>query len=268
MSTPPAASPVDSPVDGLEWADSHCHLPDDLTEAAAAVDAARNAGVKTMITVGCDLATSRIAITHAKRFDGVYASAGVHPHEARHGIDGLAELVGDDDIVAVGECGLDYFYDHSPRAEQRAVFAAQIGLAHDSGKPLIIHSRDAWDDTFAVLDGEGMPPRTVFHCFTGGPAEAAKALERGAWLSFSGIVTFKSAADVRAAAVDCPLTRLLVETDAPYLTPEPHRGRPNQPAFVQYVGEQIAALHELDVAELAAATTATTREFFGLPAQA
>lgn len=247
------------------WADSHCHLPDDPAEAAATIDAARQAGVTTLITVGCDIASSVVAQGHATRFDEVYASAGVHPHEARHGIDGLAELVADEAIVAVGECGLDYFYEHSPRSDQRRVFADQIALAHEVDKPLIIHSRDAWDDTFAVLDQEGMPSRTVFHCFTGGPQEADEALSRGAWLSFSGIVTFTSADGLRAAARVCPLEKLMVETDSPYLAPVPHRGKPNQPSFVQFVGAQIAAVHDLEVSVVAAATTATTRAFFGLP---
>ena len=131
----------------------------------------------------------------------------------------------------MGECGLDYYYDHSPRDAQRTAFAAQIAIANERRLPLVIHTRDAWDDTFDVLATEGVPERVVFHCFTGGPDEAARALATGAFLSFSGIVTFKGATDVQAAAASCPLERMLVETDSPYLAPVPHRGR-DQPAGV------------------------------------
>src|SRR5690606_25529102 len=168
------------------------------------------------------------------------------------------------EAVAVGECGLDYHYDHSPRPTQREVFAAQIALAHERGLPLVIHSREAWVDTFDILDREGVPERTVFHCFTGGPAEAERALERGAHLSFSGIVTFKSADDLRAAAARCTLDRLLVETDSPYLTPEPHRGRPNRPALVPLVGAAVAVAKDLDVAEVAVASWRNAERFYAL----
>jgi TatD DNase family protein len=148
-------------------------------------------------------------------------------------------------VVAVGECGLDYHYDHSPRPVQRSVFASQVALAQQLGLALVIHTRESWDDTFAILRSEGVPDRTVFHCFTGGPTEARKALDLGAALSFSGIVTFPSAADVRDAARLCPLERLLVETDSPYLAPVPFRGKPNSPALVPVVGAAVAATRGL-----------------------
>ena len=144
------------------------------------------------------------------------------------GIDGIEALLAEPEVVAVGECGLDYHYDHSPRDVQREVFAAQIALAHAHDLALVIHTREAWDDTFDILAAEGVPERTVFHCFTGGPDEARRCLDLGAYLSFSGIVTFPTADDVRAAAALCPLDRLLVETDAPYLAPVPHRGERNE----------------------------------------
>jgi len=162
----------------------------------------------------------------------------------------------------VGECGLDYFYDHSPRGEQRAVFAAQIQLAHRHGLPLVIHTRDAWEDTFGILDTEGVPERTIFHCFTGGPGEAEESLKRGAYLSFSGIVTFKSASDLRAAVEITPLERILVETDAPYLSPVPHRGRQNQPAHVTLVGAAVADVQGVDVAAVAEATWQNTHRAY------
>ena len=157
-------------------------------------------------------------------------------------------------VVAVGEAGLDFHYEYSPRGVQADVFAAQVALANERGMPLVVHSREAWEETFAVLDAEGVPDRTVFHCFTGGPDVGAACLERGAFLSFSGIVTFKGADDVRAAAAGCPLGRALVETDSPFLAPVPHRGRPNEPANVVHVGAAVAEAMDRSVAEVAAAT--------------
>ncbi len=167
-------------------------------------------------------------------------------------------------MVAVGECGLDYHYDRSPRAVQREVFAAQVALANRRRLPLVVHSREAWEDTFAILDTEGVPARTVFHCFTGGPFEATEALDRGCLLSFSGIVTFPSATDLHAAATTCPLDRLLVETDSPYLAPVPHRGQRNRPAWVVHVGAAVAELRGCPVSEVAAATWSTAERFYGL----
>ena len=168
------------------------------------------------------------------------------------------------EVVAVGEAGLDYHYDHSPRPLQRQVFAAQVELANRRDLPLVVHSRSAWDDTLAVLDREGIPSRTVMHCFTGGPEEAEECLRRGAVLSFSGIVTFPKASEVRDAARICPLDRLMVETDSPYLAPVPHRGKPNRPALVGVVGAAVAEAKGLVVADVEQATWATTRLFYGL----
>jgi TatD DNase family protein len=166
--------------------------------------------------------------------------------------------------VAVGECGLDYYYEHSPRDEQRAAFAAQIQLAHECDLALVVHTRDAWDDTFDILRAEGPPARWVLHCFSGGADEAKRGLDMGAMLSFSGIVTFKSADDVRAAAALCPIDRMLVETDSPYLAPVPHRGQPNQPAWVPLVGAKVAELRGVDPETVEAATWANTAAVFGL----
>jgi TatD DNase family protein len=164
--------------------------------------------------------------------------------------------------VAIGECGLDYHYEHSPRPAQRDAFARQVGLAHERGLALVIHTREAWDDTFEVLGSQSRPERIVFHCFTGGPAEARIALDLGAWISFSGIVTFKGADDVRAAAAMAPLDRVLVETDAPYLTPVPYRGTPNQPAHVVLVGAAVAALSGVPTAVVEDATWANAHAAF------
>jgi TatD DNase family protein len=167
-------------------------------------------------------------------------------------------------VVAVGECGLDYFYEHSPRAAQRQAFVEQIALAKRLELTLVIHTRDAWDDTFAILRTEGLAPRTVVHCFTGGPDEAAALVELGAYLSFSGIATFKNAGDVRAAARDCPPDRILVETDAPFLTPVPHRGTPNEPGYVPLVGDAIAALRDVTPQQFATETSANAASAFAL----
>lgn len=250
-------------TDRFEWIDSHCHLSPSTADEAIAE--AHESGVVGLVTVGCDVTDSAAHREVARAHPAVVATAGVHPHEARHGTHGLVELLDGGEFVAVGECGLDFHYDHSPRAVQREVFATQIALARERSLPLVIHSRSAWDDTFDVLDAEGMPERTVFHCFTGGPDEARHALDRGAHLSFSGIVTFPSASDVREAAALCPLDRLLVETDSPYLAPVPHRGRPNRPALVAVVGAAVAEVRGTLAATVASATTETARRIFSVP---
>jgi len=247
----------------LRWTDDHCHLPDDGT-AAEVVAAARGAGVERLVHVGVDVPTSRAGLELAVPIAGVWATAGVHPHEARHGTGGLTELLAHPACVAVGECGLDFHYDHSPRDVQRDVFAAQVALAHEHDLALVIHTREAWEETFAVLDAEGTPARTVFHCFTGGAVEAGECLARGGYLSFSGIVSFPSATDVREAAARCPLDRVLVETDSPYLAPVPHRGRPNQPAWVPLVGAAVAEAGGHEVADVAVASWDNASRVYGL----
>jgi TatD DNase family protein len=249
----------------LSWTDDHCHLPSDPAQAADLVREAQASGVDRLITVGTDLASSRDAIGTARYHEGVvFATVGLHPHDAKDGLDGIEALLAEPEVVAVGECGLDYHYDHSPRDVQREVFAAQIELAHAHGLALVIHTREAWDDTFAILDVEGVPPRTVFHCFTGGPDEARRGLDLGIHLSFSGIVTYKNAPELRDAAALCPLDMLLVETDSPYLAPVPHRGKKNQPAFVSIVGEAVAAAKDVPVADVAAATWANAERLYAL----
>jgi TatD DNase family protein len=248
----------------MRWTDDHCHLPDDVAEAAQQVADARASGVERIITVGTEIPHSRAAIAVARALDGVWATAGVHPHEAKDGMDGLSDLLDEAEVVAVGECGLDYYYEHSPRDVQRDVFAAQIRLSHARNLPLVIHTRDAWDDTFAILEAEEAPDRTIVHCFTGGVREAERALELGAYLSISGVVTFKSAADIREAVKICPLERLLVETDAPYLAPVPHRGKPNWPGLVPVVGAAVAEVKGTAAEVVAEATWANAETVFGL----
>jgi TatD DNase family protein len=204
----------------------------------------------------------------AESLERVWATAGVHPHEAAGGLEGLEDVLrrGKEagSVVAVGECGLDHHYDHSPREEQREVFAAQIALAHEHGLPLVIHTRDAWEETFDILDSEGVPERTVFHCFTGGVDEANEALSRAAVLSVSGIVTFGGADDLRRAIAETPLGSLMLETDSPYLAPVPHRGKRNRPAWVAAVGAKVAELQGATIEQVARATSGNARRFYGL----
>ncbi len=211
------------------------------------------------------------------RAEGVelWATVGLHPHDASAGVDSLESTLADvaasvvtagadPVVVGIGECGLDYHYDHSPRPVQREVFAAQIALAKLFGLTLVVHTREAWQDTLDILESSGTPERTVLHCFTGGPDEARRCLDLGAVLSFSGVVTFKNAEEVREAARLCPLDRLLVETDSPFLAPAPHRGTVNEPSRTPLVGAVIAQVKGTDVATVATATTANARSAFAL----
>jgi TatD DNase family protein len=248
------------------WADSHCHL-DYEGIAPDAIAEARDAGVMRLITIGTDATASAAAVATAEANEGVWATVGLHPHEASHGLDDVKRLLDPPNqaVVGVGECGLDYFYEHSPRPAQRQVFAAQIGLAHDLDLTLIVHTRDAWDDTFDILMAEGIPERWILHCFSGGPVEAKRGLDLGAYLSFSGIVTFKKADEVRRAAVLCPSDRLLVETDSPYLAPVPNRGQVNRPAWVPLVGAGVAEARQVAVEEIERSTWRNTARVFRLP---
>ena len=250
----------------MGWFDNHCHVDDERIPGgtAGALAAARDAGVTGFVTVGTDAERSAAAIAVAAAHDDVWATVGLHPHDAVKGVDSIVPLLDAHRLVAVGECGLDYHYDHSPREVQREAFAAQVALAHERGLTLVIHTREAWDDTFAVLAAEGVPERTIFHCFTGGAEEARRALDVGGFLSFSGIVTFPSADDVRAAAALCPADRILVETDSPYLAPVPHRGQRNQPAFIPLVGARVAEVRGVNVSQIEHDTEVNARVAFRL----
>jgi len=248
----------------MVWTDSHCHLQYDGLPADT-LALAEAAGVTRMVCIGTDGPQSAAAVDVARAHPGtVWATVGLHPHDAVNGVETIVASLDAPEVVGVGECGLDYHYDHSPRDTQRRVFAAQVAMATERDLALVIHTREAWDDTFAVLAAEGVPERTVFHCFSGGPAEARLCLDIGAHVSFSGILTFKSAGDVREAAALVPLDRILVETDAPYLTPVPHRGSPNHPAMVALVGAALAEARGCDLAAVEAATWANAEAVFGL----
>jgi TatD DNase family protein len=237
----------------MSLVDSHCHLDGEqfTADRQAVIARARAAGVETLVAIGLQQ-----ALELADADVGIYAVVGVHPHEAAKASgDETAPLLSHPKVVAVGEIGLDYHYDFAPRDVQWAVFERQLHLARTAGLPVVIHTREAWADTVAILKEHG-PGRGIFHCFSGGPAEAEEALALGFHLSFSGILTFPKADDIREAARVAPADRLLVETDAPYLAPIPFRGKRNEPAYVVHTARRLAELRGLSFDEVAALTTA------------
>lgn len=253
--------------------DSHVHLDDprfhaDLPDVLAR---AREAGVLTCITIGCDIATSRAAVALAANHPSLYATVGVHPHEVSRieasWYDELTQLASHPKVVAYGEIGLDYHYDHSPRAVQRQRLSEQIQLARRLGLPIILHTREAQTDTIAILREERADEiGGVFHCFSGDQWLAEQALALGFSLSFSGIITFRNADALRTIVRMVPDDRLLIETDAPYLAPVPHRGKRNEPAYVRYVAQKIAELRHGDdpagLERIAQITTDNCRRLF------
>lgn len=257
------------------WTDAHCHLQDRFLgdreiEATASEVLARAlaARVDRVVVIGTDATSSAeaLAITELSGDVDIYATVGLHPHDALQDVEEIVALArrGHPRLVGIGECGLDYFYEHSPRRAQRAVFARQIQLAQELDLALVIHCRDAFDDLFEVFDVEGVPSRTVIHCFTGTATEASQCLERGCDISLSGVVTFKNAESLREAARLVPLERLHVETDSPFLAPVPFRGRPNEPAMVSVVGEFLAELRGEDVDEVRRQTSQNSARLFKL----
>ncbi|HEY1222792.1 MAG TPA: TatD family hydrolase [Acidimicrobiales bacterium] len=259
-----------------KWTDAHCHLQDQFLSdgdhaelARATLERAYAAGVDRVVVIGTGEETSReaLAMTAMASPVEIFATVGLHPHAANDGLEPVAQLArtSHPKLVGIGECGLDYYYEHSGRYEQRVVFAAQIGLAHELDLALVVHAREAFDDLFDILASEGVPTRTVIHCFTGDARDAEGCLELGCDISISGIVTFKNADSVREAAKLVPLDRLHVETDSPFLAPVPHRGQGNEPAYVRVVGEFLAELRGLDPQVLREATAANTARLFALP---
>jgi TatD DNase family protein len=240
--------------------DSHCHLdfPDFSAEREAVIDRARAAGVGTMLTICTRLDQFAGVEAIAESDADIWCSVGAHPHEAADHADLATEqliaLAARARVVGIGECGLDFHYDLSPRDVQAQVFRAHIAASKATGLPLIIHAREA-DLEVADILAEEQPPPGVLHCFTGGRGLAEAALGLGFYISISGIVTFRNAEDLRAIVRDVPLDRLLVETDAPYLAPVPYRGKRNEPAFVAATAAAVAALKGIDTDTLAAATT-------------
>jgi TatD DNase family protein len=253
--------------------DSHCHLdfPDLAADEAGVLARARTAGVAGMLTIGTRLDQFARVRAIAERHENVWCSVGVHPHEAKEEgqrtPDRLVEAAQHAKVVGIGETGLDFYYEHSPREEQAESFRAHIAAARQTGLPLIVHTRDADGETGDILEVEhrkGAFPGLI-HCFSSGPEVARRALALGLYISISGIVTFKAAESLRAIVRDIPLDRLLVETDAPYLAPVPKRGRTNEPAFVFHTAARVAELKSVSMAELEAVTT---DNFFRLFAKA
>ncbi|NJN70085.1 MAG: TatD family hydrolase [Nitrospira sp.] len=230
--------------------DTHTHLDDARynDDREAMIARAREAGVEAFVSIGCDLATSQAAVELADQYPFVYASVGVHPHEVKHIQDGwyneFRRLAKRNNVVAWGEIGLDYHYNHSSPKDQRERFREQIQLARELTLPVIIHTREAQEDTVTILKEERASEiGGVFHCFSGDAWLAKEALDLGFYLSFSGILTFQNAAALREIAKQTPLDRVLIETDCPYLTPVPYRGKRNEPAYVFHVAQQLASIH-------------------------
>lgn len=251
--------------------DSHAHLdyPQLADDLPAVLARAGAAGVSHVITIGVKLSTADAPKKIAESHDNVWCSVGIHPHEAGNepdacNIEAIRAAADHPKCVAIGEAGLDYFYDHGRPDQQAASFRAQIAVARELGLPIIVHSRDADEDMADILEGEMQRGAFtgVMHCFSSGAALAERALAVGFYISFSGILTFKKSTDLQAIAADVPLDRILVETDSPYLAPTPHRGKPNEPAFTAYTLEKLAEIRGFSVAEMADITRRNTQNLF------
>ena len=263
MTAPPAPDPLATPA-----VDTHCHLDlmdDPVDEIVAAAQAV---GITRFVTIGIDVPSSRWQVDTAQRYDDVFATVAIHPNEA-HTADeaawhAIAELAREDKVVGVGETGLDHFRTAAEGwSRQEESFRRHIAIAKETGKALVIHDRDAHDEVLSVLVSEGAPERVVFHCFSGDEQFARRCVDRGYVLSFAGNVTFKNAQNLRDAAAVTPLDQLLVETDAPFLTPMPHRGRPNAPYLVPLTVRAHAAVKGVTEEDVAAAVTGTATRVFG-----
>ena len=250
----------------MRWIDDHCHLHRDVAIADEQVAAAAEAGVERLITVGCDVGQSADYIDIARRHPGGCGPPpACTPTTPRTASAGSRRCSASPRWWRWGSAGSTSTTTTRPATQQAEVFAAQIALAHAHDLTLVIHTREAWPETFDILAAEGVPARTVFHCFTGGPDEARRCLDLGAVLSFSGIVSFPSATDLHDAARLCPLDRLLVETDSPYLAPVPHRGKKNQPAWVVDVGTALAAREGRRAGRCRRSTWGTAHATYRLP---
>lgn len=264
---PPVPEPLPTPL-----VDAHTHMDAcgavSAEDVRAMVDRAERGGVGRVVTVADDLDAARWAVRAADWDERVFAAAALHPTRAKDlgetEREVLAELVEHPRVVAVGETGLDYYWDYSPPEAQWEAFRWHIRLAKRVGKPLMIHDRDAHEDVLEILLDEGAPQTVVFHCFSGDGEFAQKCADQGFVLSFAGPATFRNAPGVREAAAKVPIEQVLVETDAPFLTPHPYRGRPNEPYCANYTLRGIAGLRGVDPEELAVATSANAERVFGL----
>jgi len=248
--------------------DSHAHLHDEKFDAdrGQVIQRALGNGVTGIINVGTCMASSAQAMALAEQYDSIYAAIGIHPHDAEGALETdyeqLAAWCKQDKVIAIGEIGLDYYYDLSPRDVQRAVFVRQIDVARQMNMPFIIHDRDAHGDIMDIIKSEAKGLCGVLHCFSGSLEMAKEAIKLGFYISIAGPVTFKNAAKLPEIVASVPLERLLVETDSPYLTPHPHRGKRNEPAYVRIVAEQVASLRGIELSALAEATSSNVRKLF------
>jgi TatD DNase family protein len=253
--------------------DTHCHLTFEplADDVPAVIERSRQAGVGGWITVGTNLADSRRAVELAGGYDHMHAAVGIHPHDAKEADGGameeLARIARDRNVVAIGETGLDFHYNFSKRPDQERVFAAHLALARELGLPVIVHCREAFDETVDILDRHGTGlAGVVFHCYSGTAEQAELLLAKGYYISFTGVVTFKNAEQTRQAARVVPLDRMMVETDCPYMSPVPVRNqKPNEPALMVHTAQFLAELKGVSLDELAQATGQTAASFFGLP---
>jgi TatD DNase family protein len=251
--------------------DSHAHL--DMEEFDADLDPvirrAVQGGVERIVTIGVDLLSSSKAIEIAKKHAFIYATVGYHPHNAgkadARDLESLRTLTSEPKVVAWGEIGLDFFRRHSPPEKQVKAFERQLDIASEQGLPVIIHDRDAHKDLLSILKSRKRQYRGVIHCFSGNYDLAMALIELGFYISFPGTVTYKNAVEIQVAATKIPLDRLMVETDCPYLTPVPFRGKRNEPLYVKHSAEKIAQLRQMEFEELACSTSANTIRLFNLP---
>ncbi|MGN6715979.1 MAG: TatD family hydrolase [Candidatus Binatia bacterium] len=251
--------------------DSHAHIQGNEYdgEVEAVIERARGAGVEKIIAVGGagDMSSNTDAIALADSFPDIYATVGMHPHDAKdvgtEELRALSELTAHPKVVAVGETGLDYYYNHSPRDMQRRVFSQFIRMARQTGLPIVVHERDATKDAAELLRSEGAGElRGVIHCFTGNYEAACAYLDLGFYLSFTGIITFKNAESLRDVVRKVPLEHMLIETDSPFLTPVPHRGKRNEPAYVRFVAETVAIVRGISLEQVARITSANAQNLF------
>jgi TatD DNase family protein len=251
--------------------DSHAHIQGNEYdgEVEAVIERARGAGVEKIIAVGGagDMSSNTDAIALADSFPDIYATVGMHPHDAKdvgtEELRALSELTAHPKVVAVGETGLDYYYNHSPRDMQRRVFSQFIRIARQTGLPIVVHERDATKDAAELLRSEGAGElRGVIHCFTGNYEAACAYLDLGFYLSFTGIITFKNAESLRDVVRKVPLEHMLIETDSPFLTPVPHRGKRNEPAYVRFVAETVAIVRGISLEQVASITSANAQNLF------
>lgn len=248
--------------------DSHAHIDDEKFDADRdeVITRALEGGVTGLLNVGVCMASSARSIALAEQYASVYAAVGIHPHDAKEARDTdyeqLAEWTKKDKVVAVGEIGLDYHYDLSPREIQRSVFIRQLDVARQTGVPFIIHDRDAHGEVLDILKKEAKGMTGVLHCFSGSLEMAREVIKMGLYISIAGPVTFKNAAKLPEIVANVPLERLLVETDCPYLTPHPHRGNRNEPAYVRFVAEQVASFRGMELSDLAKVTTENVKKLF------